>query len=59
MSVLGGVLGAIAGASLGIAGTVAGVMSAVNGGLILAPIGGVIGYLSVKAFNKKNKENQK
>jgi len=56
---MGAVLGALAGGSLGIAGTVAGVMIAVNGGLILAPIGGVIGYLSVKAFNKKNKENQK
>ena len=34
-------------------------MIAVNGGWILAPIGAVIGYLGVKAFNKKNKENKK
>ena len=59
VSVLGGVLGAIAGASLGIAGKIAGIMIAVNGALILAPIGAVIGYLGFKTFNKKNKENKK
>ena len=55
----GAAIGAVAGGSLGIAGKVAGAMIAVNGGWILAPIGAVIGYLGVKAFNKKNKENKK
>ena len=59
VSVFGGLLGAIAGASLGVAGKIAGVMIAVNGALILAPIGAVLGFLGVKAFNKKNKENKK
>ena len=52
-------VGAVAGGSLGVAGKLAGVMIAVNGGWILAPIGAVMGYLGVKAFNKKNKENKK
>ena len=51
-------LGALVGGSLGVAGKFAGVMIAVNGALILAPIGAVIGYLGFKAFNKKNKENK-
>ena len=59
VSVFGGVLGAIAGASLGIAGKIAGVMIAVNGALILAPIGAVIGFLGFKSFSRKNKENKK
>ena len=59
LSLAGAAVGAVAGGSLGIAGKVAGVMIAVNGGWILAPIGAVIGYLGVKAFNKKNKENKK
>ena len=59
LSVFGGSLGAIAGASLGVAGKIAGVMIAVNGALILAPIGAVLGFLGVKAFNNKNKENKK
>ena len=53
----GALIGALTGGSLGVAGKVAGTMIAVNGGWILAPIGAVIGYLGVKAFNKKNKEN--
>ncbi len=59
VSVFGAVLGAIAGASLGIAGKIAGVMIAVNGALILAPIGAVIGFLGFKSFSRKNKENKK
>ena len=55
----GAAIGAVAGGSLGIAGKVAGVMIAVNGGWILAPIGAVLGFLGVKAFNNKNKENKK
>ena len=55
----GAAIGAVAGGSLGVAGKLAGVMIAVNGGWILAPIGAVMGYLGVKAFNKKNKENKK
>ena len=46
---------AVVGGSLGIAGKVAGTVVAINGGWVLAPIGAVIGYLGVKAFNKKNK----
>ena len=34
-------------------------LKSIKGGWILAPIGAVIGYLGVKAFNKKNKENKK
>ena len=59
LSAFGAALGAIAGASLGVAGKIAGVMIAVNGALILAPIGAVLGFLGVKAFNNKNKENKK
>ena len=55
----GAAIGALTGGSLGVAGKVAGTMIAVNGGWILAPIGAVIGYLGVKVFNKKNKENKK
>ena len=55
----GAAIGAVAGGSLGVAGKVVGTMIAVNGGWVLAPIGAVIGYLGVKAFNKKNKENKK
>ena len=55
----GAVIGALLGGSLGVAGKLAGVMIAVNGGWILAPIGAVFGFLGVKAFNKKNKENKK
>ena len=51
----GTAIGAVLGGSLGIAGKVAGTAVAVNGGWILAPIGAAIGYLGVKAFNKKNK----
>ena len=51
----GTAIGAAVGGSLGIAGKVAGTVVAVNGGWILAPIGAAIGYLGVKAFNKKNK----
>ena len=51
----GTAIGALVGGSLGIAGKVAGTVVAVNGGWVLAPIGAAIGYLGVKAFNKKNK----
>ena len=55
----GAAIGAVAGGSLGVAGKFVGVMVAVNGGLILAPIGAVCGFLGFKALNKKNKENKK
>jgi hypothetical protein len=51
----GTAIGALVGGSLGIAGKVAGTVVAVNGGWVLAPIGAAIGYLGIKAFNKKNK----
>ena len=44
---------------MGVAGKIAGVMIAVNGALILAPIGAVIGFLGFKSFSRKNKENKK
>ena len=50
----GGTIGAALGGSLGVAGKIVGIGVALNGGIVLAGIGAVIGYLGVKAF-KKNK----
>ena len=47
-------IGAALGGSLGVAGKFLGGMVFVNGGWVLAGIGGLVGYLGVKAF-KKNK----
>ena len=55
IGVIGGAgVGAVLGGSLGVAGKFLGGMVFVNGGWVLAGIGGLVGYLGVKAF-KKNK----
>ncbi|MDC6465272.1 hypothetical protein PQZ38_00790 [Pelagibacteraceae bacterium] len=55
IGVIGGAgVGAALGGSLGVAGKFLGGMVFVNGGWVLAGIGGLVGYLGVKAF-KKNK----
>ena len=55
MGAIGGAgLGAALGGSLGVAGKFLGGMVFVNGGWVLAGIGGLVGYLGVKAY-KKNK----
>ncbi|WP_415312901.1 hypothetical protein [Candidatus Pelagibacter sp. Uisw_106] len=53
----GGTIGAALGGSLGVAGKIVGIGVALNGGIVLAGIGAVIGYLGVKAF-KKNKNTK-
>ena len=55
----GAAIGAVAGGSLGVAGKLAGIMIAVNGAMILGPIGAVIGFLGFKSFSRKNKANKK
>ena len=45
-------VGAALGGSLGVAGKFLGGMVFVNGGWVLAGIGGLVGYLGVKAFKK-------
>ena len=50
----GGAIGAALGGSLGVAGKIVGIGVALNGGIVLAGIGAVVGFLGVKAF-KKNK----
>ena len=53
----GGAIGAALGGSLGVAGKIVGIGVALNGGIVLAGVGALVGFLGVKAF-KKNK-NQK
>jgi|TARA_B110000967_G_C18776222_1_gene505683 hypothetical protein len=50
----GGAVGAVLGGSLGVAGKIVGIGVALNGGIVLAGIGALVGFLGVKAF-KKNK----
>ena len=53
IGVIGGAgVGAVLGGSLGVAGKFLGGMVFVNGGWVLAGIGGLVGYLGVKAFKK-------
>ena len=55
----GGTIGAILGGSLGVAGKIVGVGVALNGGIVLAGVGAVVGFLGVKAFKKdKDKNNE-
>ena len=54
----GGTIGAILGGSLGVAGKIVGVGVALNGGIVLAGVGAVVGFLGVKAF-KKDKDKDK
>ena len=50
----GGAIGAALGGSLGVAGKIVGIGVALNGGIVLAGVGALVGFLGVKAF-KKNK----
>lgn len=50
----GGTVGAVLGGSLGVAGKIVGIGVALNGGIVLAGIGALVGFLGVKAY-KKNK----
>ena len=50
----GGAVGAVLGGSLGVAGKIVGIGVALNGGIVLAGIGALVGFLGVKAY-KKNK----
>ena len=55
----GGAVGAILGGSLGVAGKIVGIGVALNGGIVLAGVGAVVGFLGVKAFKKnKDKNNE-
>tara|TARA_B110000238_G_C16078594_1_gene418335 strand:- start:154 stop:330 length:177 start_codon:yes stop_codon:yes gene_type:complete len=47
-------VGAVLGGSLGVAGKIVGIGVALNGGIVLAGIGALVGFLGVKAY-KKNK----
>ena len=51
-------IGAALGGSLGVAGKFLGGMVFVNGGWVLAGIGGLVGYLGVKAFKKRKNEKK-
>ena len=53
----GGAIGAALGGSLGVAGKIVGIGVALNGGIVLAGVGAVVGFLGVKAF-KKNKDEK-
>ena len=53
----GGALGAALGGSLGVAGKIVGIGVALNGGIVLAGVGALVGFLGVKAF-KKNKDEK-
>ena len=57
----GGTVGAILGGSLGVAGKIVGIGVALNGGIVLAGVGAVVGFLGVKAFkkNKTTKDQEK
>ena len=50
----GGTVGAVLGGSLGVAGKIVGIGVSLNGGIVLAGIGALVGFLGVKAY-KKNK----
>jgi len=55
----GGVIGGALGGSLGVAGKIVGVGVALNGGIVLAGIGAIVGFLGVKAFKKsKDQKNE-
>jgi len=54
----GSVIGATLGGSLGIAGKFLGTMVFINGAWVLAPIGGLLGYIAVKKINKKKEEKE-
>jgi phage tail tape-measure protein len=54
----GSVIGATLGGSLGIAGKFLGTMVFLNGAWVLAPIGGLLGYIAVKKINKKKEEKE-
>ena len=46
------------GGSLGVAGKIVGIGVALNGGIVLAGVGAIVGYLGVKAFKKNKDENK-
>ena len=48
----GGAIGAALGGSLGVAGKIIGIGVALNGGIVLAGVGALVGFLGVKAFKK-------
>ena len=53
----GGAIGAALGGSLGVAGKIVGIGVALNGGIVLAGVGALVGFLGVKDF-KKNKDEK-
>ena len=53
----GGAIGAALGGSLGVAGKIVGIGVALNGGIVLAGVGALVGFLGVKTF-KKNKDEK-
>ena len=53
----GGAIGAALGGSLGVAGKIVGIGVALNGGIVLAGVGALVGFLGVKAL-KKNKDEK-
>ena len=56
----GGAIGAALGGSLGVAGKIVGIGVALNGGIVLAGVGALVGFLGVKAFKKnKNEKTEK
>ena len=52
----GGAIGAALGGSLGVAGKIVGIGVALNGGIVLAGVGALVGFLGVKAFKKNKNE---
>ena len=52
----GGAIGAALGGSLGVAGKIVGIGVALNGGIVLAGVGALVGFLGVKAFKKSKNE---
>jgi hypothetical protein len=52
----GGAIGAALGGSLGVAGKIIGIGVALNGGIVLAGVGALVGFLGVKAFKKDKTE---
>ena len=54
----GGAIGAALGGSLGVAGKIVGIGVALNGGIVLAGVGALVGFLGVKAFKKNKDENK-
>ena len=51
-----GAIGAALGGSLGVAGKIVGIGVALNGGIVLAGVGALVGFLGVKAFKKSKDE---